>query len=147
MAAAKAKAKGRAKAKGKAKARRRKSNATSNDGQEDDSPDEPPEPPPVPPPPEPPQPELPLPPEAVADSVDGPQLEPVPAHNGDGAMVVDSHVEVEMENENVWGQRHFVSLCLVCLASAFASERTSLILPIYQRYNWLLCCVISCPSV
>ena len=48
---------------------------------------------------------------------------------------------------NVWGQRHFVSLCLVCLASAFASERTSLILPIYQRYNWLLCCVISCPSV
>ena len=47
----------------------------------------------------------------------------------------------------VWGQRHFVSLCLVCLASAFASERTSLILPIYQRYNWLLCCVISCPSV
>lgn len=98
MAGAKAKAKGRAK--GKAKARRRKSNATSNDGQEDDSPDEPPEPPPVPPPPEPPQPELPLPPEAVADSVDEPQLEPVPAHNGDGAMVVDSHVEVEMENEN-----------------------------------------------
>ena len=33
----------------------------------------------------------------------------------------------------VWGQRHFVSLCLVCLASAFASERTSQLLPIYQR--------------
>ena len=47
----------------------------------------------------------------------------------------------------VWGQRNFVSLCLVCLASAFASERTSLILPIYQRYNLMLCCVFSCPSV
>ena len=53
-------------------------------------------------------------------------------------------VSVEMK---VWGQRNFVSLCLVCLASAFASERTSLILPIYQRYNLQLCCVISCPSV
>ena len=48
---------------------------------------------------------------------------------------------------NVWGQRNFVSLCLVCLASASASERTSLILPIYQRYNLMLCCVFSCPSV
>ena len=47
----------------------------------------------------------------------------------------------------VWGQRNFVSLCLVCLASAFASERTSLILPIYQRYNLMLCCVFSCHSV
>ena len=55
--------------------------------------------------------------------------------------------ECPFQTRYVWGQRHFVSLCLVCLASAFASERTSLILPIYQRYNWLLCCVISCPSV
>ena len=37
-------------------------------------------------------------------------------------------------------------LCIP-LFSLFASERTSLILPIYQRYNLLLCCVISCPSV